>query len=229
MNEPAPGSEIQQMFGLLMHNIAGILSQEEAAGLGLPDASPQSLMAAFSDPLSKLKLLDLLEDPVRYRQLGDMSQAPVIQFEQGVLEPFYEKITSAIRAIDGERFVLRGNNYMSNIGVPSGIRPIMVGGKQDAKQIFAPHAYDLVVDTEAMQMPSDSRAQSIFQRHRETQLALDLPAIVTEWGAFAGYDSALTHGDHLLKLFESWGWGNTYWCYTEDFFEVPAAKLLNYK
>lgn len=226
MNEPAPGSQILEMFGLLMHNVAESLTPEEATHLGLSEPSLESLSAAFSDPESKLKLLSLLDDPERYRLLGDLSQEPVIHFERTVLEPFYEKITTAIRAHDEDRFILRGNNYISNIGVPSGIRPITVKGRPDPKQIFAPHGYDLVVDTPAMLHPSDSRAQSIFRRHRETQLALNLPAIVTEWGAFDIYDSALNHGRFLLDLFASWGWGNTYWCYTENFFEVPVRELL---
>lgn len=226
MNEPAPGSQILEMFGLLMHNVAESLTPEEATHLGLSEPSLESLSAAFSDPVSKLKLLSLLDDPERYRLLGDLSQEPVIHFERTVLEPFYEKITTAIRAHDEDRFILRGNNYISNIGVPSGIRPITVKGRPDPKQIFAPHGYDLVVDTPAMLHPSDSRAQSIFRRHRETQLALNLPAIVTEWGAFDIYDSALNHGRFLLDLFASWGWGNTYWCYTENFFEVPVRELL---
>lgn len=226
MNEPAPGSQILEMFGLLMHNVAESLTPEEATHLGLSEPSLESLSAAFSDPESKLKLLSLLDDPERYRLLSDLSQEPVIHFERTVLEPFYEKITTAIRAHDEDRFILRGNNYISNIGVPSGIRPITVKGRPDPKQIFAPHGYDLVVDTPAMLHPSDSRAQSIFRRHRETQLALNLPAIVTEWGAFDIYDSALNHGRFLLDLFASWGWGNTYWCYTENFFEVPVRELL---
>ncbi|NLM85735.1 MAG: cellulase family glycosylhydrolase [Clostridiales bacterium] len=226
MNEPAPGSQILEMFGLLMHNVAESLTPEEATHLGLSEPSLESLSAAFSDPESKLKLLSLLDDPERYRLLGDLSQEPVIHFERTVLEPFYEKITTAILAHDEDRFILRGNNYISNIGVPSGIRPITVKGRPDPKQIFAPHGYDLVVDTPAMLHPSDSRAQSIFRRHRETQLALNLPAIVTEWGAFDIYDSALNHGRFLLDLFASWGWGNTYWCYTENFFEVPVRELL---
>ncbi len=226
LNEPAPGSDIQGMFGHILMAFHELLSDEEKAGLGVENAGPEEMAALFMNPEAKLRLLEVLNDEERYRLLGQMSQEPVIQFERSVLEPFYEKVAAAIREVDTERFLLRGNNYLSNIGVPSGIRPIRVNGAVDKKQIFAPHAYDLVVDTEAMAAPSDSRAKSIFTRHREAQLALNLPVIVTEWGAFAGYDSALTHGRFLLDLFENWGWGQTYWCYTEDFFEILAGELL---
>ena len=227
LNEPAPGSEIQLMFGHLLMAFHGLLSDEEKEALGVKEAGVEDMAALFMDQETKLRMLEILSDKERYRLLGEMSREPVVRFEREVVEPFYEKVCSAIRQHDKERFLLRGNNYISNIGVPSGIRPIRVNGEADKKQIFAPHAYDLVVDTDAMVSPSDSRAESIFTRHRETQLALNLPAIATEWGAFAAYNSALTHGRFLLDLFNSWGWGHTYWCYTDDFFETPAARLLN--
>lgn len=226
LNEPAPGSEIRPIFAHILASLYNLLSGEEKAYLGLNEAGPEAMAGLFLNPQAKLEALALLDDPERYRLLGDLSEEPILRFERETLEPFYEKVAAAIRRQDQDGFLLRGNNYISNIGVPSGIRPIRVNGRVDARQIFAPHGYDLVVDTEAMQAPSDSRAKSIFARHRETQLALNIPVIVTEWGAFAGYDSALTHGKFLLDLFAAWGWGQTYWCYTEDFFETPAAGLL---
>ena len=229
LNEPAPGSDIRQMFGHIMGNVYSLLSEDELAALGIAGEGPEAVAGVFMNPEGKLALLDLLEDPERYRQLGEMSREPVLQFEHHTLEPFYEKVAATIRAHDAQGFLLRGNNYLSNIGIPSGIRAIRVNGKPDPRQIFAPHGYDLVVDTPAMQAPSNSRAASIFTRHRETQLQLNIPAIVTEWGAFAHYDSALTHGRFLLDLFEGWGWGHAYWCYTEDFFEVPARDLFGTK
>ena len=226
LNEPAPGSEIQLIFGQLLMNFFSILTDAERQALGITQPDPEHMAGLFLDPAAKLQLLDILNDPQRYRSLGELSQEPVIHFEQRVLEPFYQKIAAVIRAQDPHGFLFRGNNYLSNIGIPSGIRPITINGLQDPKQIFAPHGYDLVVDTEAMAAPSDSRALSIFTRHRETQLNLNIPAVVTEWGAFAAYPSAHTHGRFLLDLFRSWGWGQTYWCYTGDFFDVPAAELL---
>ena len=226
LNEPAPGSEIQLIFGQLLLHFYGLLTQEERQALGITEPDPEQMAGLFLDPEAKLQLLHILNDPERYRALGELSQERVIHFERGILEPFYEKITAVIRVHDTDSFIFRGNNYLSNIGIPSGIRPITVNGLQDPKQIFAPHGYDLVVDTEAMADPSDSRALSIFTRHRETQLMMNIPAVVTEWGAFAAFPSARAHGRFLLDLFQSWGWGQTYWCYTGDFFETPAAELL---
>ena len=83
--------------------------------------------------------------------------------------------SAAIRQEDSATFLLRGHNYISNIGVPPGLAAITIGGQQDPRQIFAPHGYDLVVDTPDVPRASNSRAHSIFARHRETQQAINLP------------------------------------------------------
>lgn len=226
LNEPAPGSEIQEMFALVLQSLAGMMTGEEATALGLREPSMDALVEVFSTPEKKMKALDLLNDPERYRALGEACCGPVMRFEREKLAPFYEKMAAAIRAVDQHSYILRGNNYMSNIGIPSGIQPILVDGKPDPRQIFAPHGYDLTVDTPAIDISSDSRAGSIFARYLETQRQNGLPTLVGEWGAFGQSPAALTHGQFLIDLFDSNGWGNTYWCYEEGIFDFPAARLL---
>lgn len=226
LNEPAPGSEIRQMFALVLKRWAELMSPEEMAALGVLEPSMDALIAVFSDPEKKLQALDTLNDKERYRLLGERCKAPVMRFEKETLSPFYEKITAAIRAVDQHSYILRGNNYMSNIGIPSGILPITVNGKADPKQIFAPHGYDFTVDTPAIDISSDSRAGSIFARHLETQRENGLPTLVGEWGGFLSSPAALTHGRYLLSLFDQNGWGQTYWWYQDGLFSSPAYHLL---
>ncbi len=226
LNEPAPGSEIQGMFALVLESLAGQLTAEETAALGLSEPSAEALVEVFLSPEKKLMALEVLNDPQRYRQLGELCKEPVMAFERGPLAAFYAKVAAAIRSEDTQSFILRGNNYMSNIGIPSGIPPITVGGKPDPRQILAPHGYDLTVDTPAIEVASDSRAGSIFARHRETQQSLNLPLIVGEWGAFGQSGAALRHGRSLQKLFDSCLWGNTYWCYEDGLFDFPVFRLL---
>ncbi len=226
INEPAPGSDIQLMFGNLLANFLAVITDAEREALGVAPGDVEGMAQAFTDPARKLKMLDILNDAERYRELGELSSAQVMRFEQEVLAPFFDRVAAAIRAVDSVSFLLRGHNYISNIGVPSGIPPITVAGQPDPRQIFAPHGYDLVVDTDAIGLASDSRAHSIFERHRETQLALNLPVIVTEWGAFGASRVADTHGRYLIDLFESWGWGHTYWCYAGGFFASPMARVF---
>lgn len=226
LNEPAPGSEIQLMFLDLLTAFAGLLTVEEAQALGLQEPGPEQLMQVFTDPLLKLKALEMLEDEERFWQLGTQCAARVQAFERESLAPFYSRVAEAIRQVDGQSYLLRAHNYLSNLGIPPALPPITVRGRVDERQLFIPHGYDLVVDTEAIELASDSRAATIFRRHRETQQALQLPALVGEWGAFGRSGAALSHGLSLLKLFEQYGWGSCYWCYEPGFFHTPAAQLL---
>lgn len=226
LNEPAPGSEIQQMFGELLSAFAGMLRPEEAQQLGLMPPSPEALYAVFSDPEQKLKALGVLEDAQRFWHLGEACASLVQRFEREVLAPFYTRVATAIRSVDQQGYLLRAHNYLSNLGIPPALPPIEVNGQPDPRQLFTPHGYDLVVDTEAIILASDSRAHTIFKRHRQTQMALQLPALVGEWGAFGPSPVALRHGDSLLNQFEQYQWGSCYWCWEPGFFETPAAKLL---
>lgn len=226
LNEPAPGSKIQEMFGLVLQGFAQLMTPEEAQAIGLASADMDSMTAVFMDPEKKLAALEMLNDPERYRQLGEMCKEPVQRFERETVAPFYQKVCAAIRRHDKDVFLLRGNNYMSNIGIPSGIQPIQGEHGPDARQIFAPHGYDLTVDTPAIDISSDSRAGSIFERHRETQLQLNVPVLVGEWGAFGDSPAALTHGRFLKNLFNGWFWNTAYWCYEDRLFDVPAYQLL---
>jgi endoglycosylceramidase len=71
------------------------------------------------------------------------------------------------------------------MGIPSGItRVVDAHGRPDALQAFAPHGYDIVVDTRDLALASNDRLALIFQRHAETGKRLDLPVLIGEWGAY---------------------------------------------
>ena len=226
LNEPAPGTPIVAMFQDLLGAFASVLRPTEAQALGLDSMDEDALMRVFMEPALKLQALSVLEDPARFWQVGEACAPRVQAFEQAVLSPFYNKVAQAIRAVDQDTFLLRAHNYLSNLGIPPAIAPITVNEKPDARQIFTPHGYDLVVDTEAIEIASDSRAHTIFKRHRQTQEQVNLPVIVGEWGAFSDSGNALRHGDSLMRQFEGYLWSSTYWCYEPRFFELPAARLL---
>ena len=226
LNEPAPGTPIVGMFTDLLSAFASLLSAQEAQSLDLQTMDEDALTRVFMEPEQKLKALSFLEDEARFWQLGTACAPQVQAFERDVLGPFYNKVAAVIRAVDQDSFLLRAHNYLSNLGIPPSITPITVNGQPDPRQIFTPHGYDLVVDTAAIELASDSRARTIFKRHRQTQQALKLPVIVGEWGAFSDSANALRHGDSLMRQFEDYLWPSTYWCYEPRFFDLPATRLL---
>ena len=93
-------------------------------------------------------------------------------------------------------------------------------------QVFAPHAYDLMVDTPAYKYASNSRVGMIFDQHRRTQERLNVPCIVGEWGSCAEGDGWYPHIRFLQDKFDSYKWSNTYWCYFDDILKQDFMKVL---
>lgn len=225
MNEPAPGSEMPGLFAQLLLGFLEQVSPEQAEALNLADLpSPEVI---FFDPELKLQFLDLLEDEDFFRRVSDQAADSTAHFEREKIGPFYNRVAKAIRQVDSDTLIFRAHNYLSNIAVPPGMELIEVDGEIDPRQIFTPHGYDLLVDSEAYADASDIRAKFIFKRHRETQERLGIPVIVGEWGALSGFENAYTHMPALLEDFERYGWSATYWCWEEDYLEKPASKVLN--
>jgi len=55
----------------------------------------------------------------------------------------------------------------SNMGVYSGIEPLSSGGQRDPQQAYAPHGYDLVVDTARIASASAERKSSFLPDTRK--------------------------------------------------------------
>lgn len=210
LNEPAPGSAAAATFQAVIGAFA------QAIG-----ADPEQLAADFTDPDGKLELLARLEDASLHRQVGDAVAHLVARFETEHVAPFLAKVTAAVRSTGTAKLIAREHSYFANIGIPSGQPPLV-----DANWAYSPHGYDLTVDTPAIVASSNTRAGTIFGRHRETQERLGVPVIAGEWGAFGGYEGVRDHGEYLLDLFDSYGWSWTYWCWEAGFADTEAAALL---
>ncbi|MHB9033709.1 MAG: cellulase family glycosylhydrolase [Anaerolineae bacterium] len=221
LNEPFPGTQGLEIFGTLMAALAQLRSQATGKVVTAED-----MLAIFENPAAKLEALGWLEDKAFYQTLAQAAQPPAAAFENQVLDPFYARVAGAIRGVTSKGIILRENGYFSNMGIPCAAQPVVVGGAREPQQAYAPHGYDLVVDTEALSLASDARVDVIFEAHRAAQERLDVPVIVGEWGAFGGNGDILGHARHILGLFEQYQWSHTYWCYTADFAQAPVLSVL---
>jgi len=112
--------------------------------------------------------------------------------------------------------------YFSNMGVRSAVLPVLRNGAGDPQQMYSPHGYDLIVDTEANDLWSPVRVAVIFDRHEETRRRHGWPMLVGEWGAFwedkdAGRGCGTKEqADQLRRIFETFGCGDTFWCYPDS-------------
>lgn len=210
LNEPAPGSPSQDIFAALIGAFAQATGQ-----------TPEQVAADFSDPVAKLAQLDRLDDVRVHRAVGDAVGPLVAAFEAGAVAPLMERVRQAIRTVDADALILREHSYFANLGVPSGQPPL-----PDDAWVYSPHGYDLTVDTPAIVLSSDTRVETIFARHRETQERLGVPVLVGEWGAFDDAVGIGRHARSLLDLFDAYQWSWTYWCWTPGFAQTEAAEAM---
>lgn len=210
LNEPAPGSAAQEIFATVLHVFASATGQ-----------AFEQLLADFSDPVAKFGQLSHLENSEVHRTIGD-NVAPLLErFETDYVHPFMVKVARAIRDAEGTGILAREHNYFANLGIPSGQPPL-----DDGNWVYSPHGYDLTVDTEAIEMSSNTRAGTIFARCHETAQRLGVPVIVGEFGALTLAPGVADHGTFLLDTFDSYGWSWTYWVWEEGFANSEAARTL---
>lgn len=225
LNEPFPGSDALPIFGTLISSFSNI----ESSMTGKPPRSVEEISAAFSgDPDKLFEALRLLDDRQLYKSFASVAESYVAEFDARVLTPFYGRMAKAVRSVTSEGILFVENNYFSNMGVPSGIKSIEINGKRKKLQGFAPHGYDLVVDTSLVGSgASENRAGVIFENHHATQQRLDVPVVVGEWGGFGAYKNVDRHCLFLLDTFDRYGWSFTYWAWRrKESGNFAAIKLI---
>ena len=221
LNEPFPGTPGGKCFRKLVSGAAKtILFDKDINRIQL-----------VKDVISKdrvEKVLGHITYPVLHKATSGCDEL-IEQFDKNRYNPFIRKISSAIREVNTDKLLFLENSYYSNMGIPYSASPIEINGKRDPQQLFAPHAYDLMVDTPEYKYASDDRVGGIFGEHKKSQEKLGMPVIVGEWGGFGGSEdySWLRHIIFLVNLFDSNKWSNTYWHYMDCHFDSPLMDVLS--
>ncbi len=221
MNEPFPGTDGGKCFRLIVKNgIKALLFDPEFKRAGL-----------IKDVFSSERVPRVL-NRITYglmRRVTSACDDITRKFDTEKYAPFLEKTARGVRAASKDKIFFIENSFFSNAGIPCSVPPIKTDGKIDENQAFAPHAYDMMVDTPMYKYASFERVNGMFSAHRDTQLRLNVPVVVGEWGGFGGGgdEGWLPHIAAILKLFDSYKWSNTYWCCTgKDIFNSPLMKVF---
>ncbi len=198
MNEPFPGSDGAR--------VAAILAEFEAAGGSLSGSFDEEALCGL---ISRI--------------------VPITAgFEQNVLSPFYDELFAAIRKVDPDTILIFESNYFANAGIPSYVRPARYNvGSIIPGQAYAPHGYDILVDTNEYTQGGTDRVDLIFGNllKKITELnGLGIPSLIGEWGCYPGATSAqLEQAAHILKLLADNKIGNVYYEYAH----LSNERLLN--
>ena len=219
-NEPFPGTPGGACF-------RGIVGGAAKAVLFGRNVHRVQLLRDLRAPDRKAKGYGHITYPV-LREATRALDAVIARFDRTKYTPFLRRVGKAIRDTGTDKLLFIENNYYSNLGVPCRAEPIAFGGRRDAQQAFAPHAYDFMVDTPDYRYASNERVGGIFGEHAKTQKRLQMPVVVGEWGGFGSPDDDqwLGHISFLLALFDRSKWSHAYWQYGDAFFDSPLMRVF---
>ncbi len=227
-NEPNSGSMNADAQMKMVESFARLLAEKT----GEPQKNPLELVGKWLTPAGRSEVMALLKDIELYKQvLADV--APMFQeFECEYVTPMFERVTRAIREVDANHIIFLETGMAANGGVYTGIEPVRgKDGKRDALQAYAPHGYDIVVDTPDIANASTERIELIFSFHGETAQRLNMPILVGEWGAYGGAGKEIVPAAWaVVHEFEKLLCGDTYWefgryVYDAAYFEVLCRPI----
>lgn len=201
MNEPYPGTPGGKVFTTLIETVVK-MAEERAGKIG----KKFELTSCFNDGKEKQGFLKLigktaarLASPSKLSALKEiMAQKDLFHkavlsgydivrnFDINLYSPFINKGAAAIREVTDKGIILMENCYYSNLGIPYSAPAVEVNGVRESQLAFAPHGYDLFVDSPLYKYASNERVDSIFEEHQRSQQRLGVPVIVGEWGGFTG-------------------------------------------
>lgn len=181
--------------------------------------SGDEVVEKWMSPDGRSEILDFLSDPIIYASVVDSMYPIYSVFEKEQLMPFFKKITKAIREVNKEHLIFLETSMSSNMGVFTAIDRI----EGEEKLVYAPHGYDLVVDTQDYTNTNNTRVDFIFNRHLESANRLKMPLLIGEWGAFSANEEALQSAFQVTKFFEKSKSSDTYWTFTK---KLDTSKLL---
>lgn len=221
MNEPYPGSSGQQIFGAIIAAYAQTV-------MGMNESDMDQLAGLWFDEEKKQEILQGMADMDIYRVLVESAQEASQAFDRDVITPFFNRIAAGIRSVDPDGFLMLETNYFTNMGVESGLELVQnTDGTIAHHQVYTPHGYDLVVDTDHYEIYNQERVDFIFATHRKVQMRLNTPVLIGEWGAFNANPATYALTKAVNRIFEQYLWSNTFWCWFEGFKDTPFAKALN--
>lgn len=221
MNEPYPGTTGQEVFGTIIAAYAEHV-------IGMTDIDMEQLATLWFDEEKKQEILAGMADMDTYRMLVESAKESSQRFEQEILTPFFNKTAAEIRSVVPDGFLMLESSYFSNMGVESGLNLVQhADGTVDHNQVYTPHGYDLVVDTEHYEIYNQERVELIFSTHRKVQERLNVPVLFGEWGAFSNHPATYELSKAIIAIFERYLWSSTYWRWCDSFRESPYIKALN--
>jgi endoglycosylceramidase len=219
-NEPFPGVEGRKIFRTMLRGGIGtfLLSGNIDRRKLLRNAKKKDVMA----------MLSIADDPKVYHGVIDDAEKHVKKFDAGPYYAFFRAAAEAIRQERPDGVIFMENSYFSNTAIPCNTpRLAYDNGAPEKYLAFAPHGYDLTVDTPLTNEASPHRVDFIFNEHLRKQNELDVPVLVGEWGGMVPGGERYPALEHLIDLFDKNKWSQTYWHYLQDMKNTKIMDVLS--
>jgi endoglycosylceramidase len=224
MNEPFPGKD----GGKLLLTLMARLAQELSARPGSSVIQLEELAAMQGTAEGRKQITSWLGDLDLYQRMLEAGTPLMQEFERNRLQPFYQRVARAIREVNPHHILFLCPSMSANLGIPSALEPLRgAPGRRDPLQAYAPHGYDIVVDTPLQDLTSQARVKLIFNRHAEFAQRHQLPMWVGEWGAYYLDPRAAEAARQVVQLFETHGCGDAYWHYSRALTNSPLLPALS--
>ena len=221
MNEPYPGTDGGKAFRQIVKGGIGTIF---FSGKVKRIKAIRNIIKGEDKFTSALAVLD---DRNVMKSVTKPAESIIRQFDVKKYYPFFQKCAAAIREVTDKGIIIMENCYYSNLGIPCTTpRLVYKNGGREENLMFAPHAYDLTVDTPMTNTASNARVDGIFDQHRHTQLRLGVPVIVGEWGGMVDGSEEYPHLEHLLEKFDANKWSQTYWAYYPGLMDTKIMKII---
>ncbi len=221
MNEPYPGTDGGKAFRQI---VKGGIETVVFSGKVKRIKAIKNIIKGEDKFTSALAVLD---DRSVMKSVTKPAESTIRQFDVKKYYPFLRKCASAIREVTDKGIIIMENCYYSNLGIPCTTpRLVYDNGVREENLMFAPHAYDLTVDTPMTNTASNARVDGIFDEHRRTQLRLGTPVIIGEWGGMVDGSEEYPHLEHLLERFDSNKWSQTYWTYYSGLMGTKIMQII---
>lgn len=217
-NEPFPYKYDKNIFFIIVKSVI-------KTTLKNPGISKFQLVSALFKKEPLPALLSQYDNKIMY-EIVSAANKYIEKFDREKYAPFLNKIAAAIREETDNGIIFMENCYYSNLGIPFSAPPVTVKQKREPNQAFAPHAYDLMVDTPLYKYADNERVGAIFRRRKEEQSRLDIPVLVGEWGGGNLIPDWFDHAEYLLNMFDAFKWSHTYWCFDPCIIHSPVMDML---
>lgn len=207
-NEPFPGASGQAIVADLLGRVGKTLSISQ----------PERLL---EDEAQWNWALEQLNENDRYWSVMKEPSAAMERFEREQLRRLYERTAVEIRRWDRTGILFLEHCYFGNLGLPTGMMPL-----EEGQQAYAPHGYDLTVDTPMAPYAGLERLQAIFRLQQASARRIGMPVLMGEWGALYQHQEGLAMLQEQLAIFDQYQWSHTYWSYEPGYRESVVEKAL---